>query len=314
MTYPTKFFASGILGIAIVSGLAACGGGEPLPKEDVSAEISALSQLSGTSRNVGTLESGHTKSVTYSSTPKYRAITINAKPGDAIDALVHSSDGDALAWFTDSKRNVLYFNDDASGSTYDARIKYTLPASAYAGDYTLFLREYDYGASTFSVSLSITSSAPKPECTVDSECALGPDAGADDAAQCNAATGKCETVDAANIKCAGSSKNPHACPSGFRCTGSSSSTGSCVATCQYNGTPHDVGSTFSAVDGCNSCTCSGSEGSVSVTCTERACTCDPSNEPNRRYIGTPSTCPMIRFMCVSGEQSFFNSCGCGCEK
>jgi len=312
MTYRGTFVAS-LLGIA-VSALA-CSASEQ-PKEDVSNEISALSQLTGSTRNVGTLENGKTKSVTYSSTPKYRSVTIVANPGDKIDSRISSTDGDAVAWLTDWNRNVLAFNDDESSTSYDARLTYTVPAAAEAGaKYLVFLREYDLEPAKFSVTLSLTQSAPKPECTVDADCSLPSHPGADDVAQCNNTTGKCVTVDVGNITCGGGGKNPHACPTGFRCTGSSSSTGSCVETCQYNGAPHDVGSTFSAVDGCNTCTCSaGSNGSVSVTCTERACVCDPSNEPNRRYIGTPSTCPVIRFACNGNEHSFFNSCGCGCQK
>jgi hypothetical protein len=42
--------------------------------------------------------------------------------------------------------------------------------------------------------------------------------------------------------------------------------------------------------------------------------CDPSSEPNRSYIGTPSTCPAIRFSCPAGQRSFSNACGCGCER
>jgi hypothetical protein len=42
-------------------------------------------------------------------------------------------------------------------------------------------------------------------------------------------------------------------------------------------------------------------------------TCDPSSEPWRNYIGTPTTCPSIRFTCAVGKRSFSNACGCGCE-
>jgi hypothetical protein len=41
--------------------------------------------------------------------------------------------------------------------------------------------------------------------------------------------------------------------------------------------------------------------------------CDPSQEPERIYKGTPSTCPTIRYTCPDGMTPFENDCGCGCE-
>lgn len=41
--------------------------------------------------------------------------------------------------------------------------------------------------------------------------------------------------------------------------------------------------------------------------------CD-SHDPNRRYVSRdPDQCAAIRFRCNTGEQAFFDSCGCGCE-
>ncbi len=42
--------------------------------------------------------------------------------------------------------------------------------------------------------------------------------------------------------------------------------------------------------------------------------CDPEHEPNRNYIGTPKTCPTIRYTCQAGTRSFANECGCGCTR
>jgi len=81
-------------------------------------------------------------------------------------------------------------------------------------------------------------------------------------------------------------------------------------TCAYDGETYEPGDSFPSTDGCNTCTC-GSTGSVG--CTKRACTCDPANEPWRNYIGTPTQCMTIRYTCSSGQRSFQNSCGCGCE-
>jgi hypothetical protein len=80
-------------------------------------------------------------------------------------------------------------------------------------------------------------------------------------------------------------------------------------TCSYNGKTYSDGASFPSTDGCNTCTCSAS----GVGCTKKACTCNPEAEPNRRYLGTPTTCQVIRYACFVGERSFQNACGCGCE-
>jgi hypothetical protein len=82
-------------------------------------------------------------------------------------------------------------------------------------------------------------------------------------------------------------------------------------TCNYGGATYSVGDSFASTDGCNTCSC-GSTGSVG--CTKKAClACDPDNEPYRNYIGTPTTCQVIRYSCTSSQRSFQNACGCGCE-
>lgn len=82
-------------------------------------------------------------------------------------------------------------------------------------------------------------------------------------------------------------------------------------TCSYGGQSYSAGDAFPATDGCNNCSC-GTTGKV--TCTKIACVaCDPDNEPNRNYLGTPQTCQTIRFTCPVGRRPFQNTCGCGCE-
>lgn len=82
-------------------------------------------------------------------------------------------------------------------------------------------------------------------------------------------------------------------------------------TCSYGDKTYNAGDSFKSTDGCNDCSC-GTNGKVS--CGTQACVCDPDNEPNRNYIGTPSTCGSIRYTCRSGTHSFQNDCGCGCEQ
>ncbi|MDB4938265.1 MAG: hypothetical protein JWP87_5237 [Labilithrix sp.] len=84
-----------------------------------------------------------------------------------------------------------------------------------------------------------------------------------------------------------------------------------AVTCSYDGDTYSPGASFPSTDGCNTCSC-GTTGSVA--CTKKAClACDPDNEWWRNYIGTPTTCQTIRYVCASNQRSFQNTCGCGCE-
>jgi hypothetical protein len=84
------------------------------------------------------------------------------------------------------------------------------------------------------------------------------------------------------------------------------------ATCDYNGTTYQEGDGFPSTDGCNTCSCGPTGG---VACTKRAClACDPDAEPWRNYVGTPTTCQTIRYVCIATQRSFSNACGCGCEE
>ena len=81
----------------------------------------------------------------------------------------------------------------------------------------------------------------------------------------------------------------------------------------YQGRTYPPGSTFNAGDGCNTCGCDQSAG---ISCTKKACMCDPAAEVRRReYIGkSPDECATIRFTCPSNTTPFMNTCGCGCEQ
>jgi hypothetical protein len=86
---------------------------------------------------------------------------------------------------------------------------------------------------------------------------------------------------------------------------------SSTTSCTYDGDTYAPGASFPSTDGCNTCSCAASG---SVACTKKACiTCDPAKEPNRNYIGDPSSCETIRYTCKTGTHSFQNDCGCGCE-
>ena len=168
---------------------------------------------------------------------------------------------------------------------------------------------------------------------------------------CNAERGQCELVAPADIRCGGRSPTARTCPAGYLCQGPEllhdgqgrcvrgcatrdgavvppgerlqdgcnacvctesgdlrCTLGACPATCTHQGRTWPVGPFF---DGCNDCHC---REDGAVVCTRRGCVCNPAQEPNRRYLGTPETCPRIRYACMAGERSFSNACGCGCER
>lgn len=87
-------------------------------------------------------------------------------------------------------------------------------------------------------------------------------------------------------------------------------TSAVTSTCAYDGNTYTPGESFPSTDNCNTCFC-GTNGNVG--CTKKACTCDPSNEPWRNYLGTPQQCMVMRYTCAAGQVPFSNSCGCGCE-
>jgi hypothetical protein len=171
-------------------------------------------------------------------------------------------------------------------------------------------------------------------------------------AVCNLARRQCELLAPTEIACGRFATNPHECPTGYACQAATSPTSApgrcvrgcvgpdgttyspgqsfanscntcsctesgrivctsraCPAVCTHMGRTYPLNTTFN--DGCNDCRC-GSD--AQVVCTRRACVCNPAREPNRRYVGTPATCPLIRFACMPGEQMFSNTCGCGCER
>jgi len=127
-----------------------------------------------------------------------------------------------------------------------------------------------------------------------------------------------------------------------------------VSQCLWEGTSYDVGDSFPAGDGCNTCTC-GATGEVGCTkiacaqtctydrqecqvgdtfpavdgcntctcqeggqiaCTDKAClTCSPDDEWWRSYVATDvEECRVIRYVCPEHTTPFANDCGCGCEQ
>src|SRR5262245_29404261 len=128
---------------------AGCVAGKPAVDEDFT-ELGQLDQksdaFSSKMRLLGALDEGQTRKVYYTSSPRYRAYTLDG--GGAIDLWVRSETGDALAWVLDSRFRVLAKNDDADETTYDAHLALTLPDHQ---SHYLVMRDYDYSRGWFSV-------------------------------------------------------------------------------------------------------------------------------------------------------------------
>jgi len=81
--------------------------------------------------------------------------------------------------------------------------------------------------------------------------------------------------------------------------------------CNYGGQNYVVGETFPSVDGCNQCTCQTS----GVSCTDKACACDPDQEWYRQYAArSPKACMVVDYSCPANTRMFGNECGCGCQQ
>jgi hypothetical protein len=146
----------GLTSLTSLVGLAGCSSA-PSDKgaEDVGSTESEL-KLSGT-RYLGKIANGETKTGYYYNPPRYRSFGFDAKGGDEITVDVKSAEGDAVGYITDASYNVLAYNDDASRTTFDAKLTYTIPASKPAGSYRIVFRDYDLLDATFTVKLAITS-------------------------------------------------------------------------------------------------------------------------------------------------------------
>jgi len=107
---------------------------------------------------VGTLEYGQTTGgIAYTNLPKYRALKFAGRKGDLIEVWVRSATGDAVAWVLDDQFKILAMNDDADGTTVNARIALTLPGNSNDPDITTYyvvFRDYSLASANFTVSLA----------------------------------------------------------------------------------------------------------------------------------------------------------------
>ncbi len=91
------------------------------------------------------------KSLSYTSKPRYRSVGFGAVSGDQVTIWVTSTNGDPVAWLVDFAGKVIAKNDDASSDVTDSRIMTTLTPSN--GNYTIYFRDYNYARANFKVSV-----------------------------------------------------------------------------------------------------------------------------------------------------------------
>ena len=119
---------------------------DPLTPESSESDLSA-SRI----QVLGAIASGATKTVSYTSSPLYRAYSFTAKKGDTVDVSVHSSNGDAVAYLLRSSYTTVARNDDASGVTHDAHISATIKSD---GQYFVAFKEAKGKSADFTISFT----------------------------------------------------------------------------------------------------------------------------------------------------------------
>ncbi|HVJ91264.1 MAG TPA: hypothetical protein VM580_15780 [Labilithrix sp.] len=151
----SRFVIAGLL-LSSVAASAGCASEEGAKEEVDLATTQSELKLSGV-RYLGWMYNGETRTVSYSNPPAFRAYGFEARGGDEITVNVTSTWGDAMGWITDSTYEILAFNDDASSSTLNSRVRYKVPAGTPSTSYRIVFRDYGYYTENFTVSLSIRS-------------------------------------------------------------------------------------------------------------------------------------------------------------
>jgi hypothetical protein len=146
-------FCGAVLVVAGLAALTGCASTDASSKESIDSSESDLKLSSP--QYLGQIANGETKTSNYRNPPRYRAFGFSASAGDQITVTVKSAYGDAMGWITTSGYTVLAANDDASSSTLDSKVVYTVPDGTATKAYRIVFRDYDLLDATFSVKLAI---------------------------------------------------------------------------------------------------------------------------------------------------------------
>lgn len=104
----------------------------------------------------GSIACGETKKVEHTGDPDYRALSVAAKKGQALDIRVRAPGMDPRAWLTTPKGTALAKNDDESASSKDSHIVYTAKST---GENRIVFRDRNYEDGTFEVTLTCAGGA-----------------------------------------------------------------------------------------------------------------------------------------------------------
>ncbi len=118
------------------------------------------SELRLSAEYLGKIINGQTRIAHYSTPPAHRAFGFEAKGGDKITIDVKSPGGDAMAYITDATFEVIEQNDNASPSTRDAKVVWTVPAGTPVRPYRAVFRDLLLPTTSLSVKLSIRGAGP----------------------------------------------------------------------------------------------------------------------------------------------------------
>jgi hypothetical protein len=134
----------------------ACGTGSSETGGEASdSDLSAASIL-----DLGTIAPGETKTVDYTSSPTYRAFSFAATKDQNVDFWVRASGADPVAYILSPSRATIVRNDDADGTTTDARVTTKVSAD---GTYFIAFKELKRRPATISVAFTGSGSGPSPD-------------------------------------------------------------------------------------------------------------------------------------------------------
>lgn len=149
-----------VFGLLAAFGLSVTAGcatetGEGEEKEAIGADESAYTLR--TAHNLGPIASGEPRSAIYAP-PTRSSWSFTARGGDIVTIGISSRIGDAVAFLTDNRWNLLAMNDDAEPGTHDARIRYVVPASMPPSTFRIVFQDYQMLPATFTTSLTVKAS------------------------------------------------------------------------------------------------------------------------------------------------------------
>ena len=138
----------------LVLPVVACSADADETTDSSESELRAL----GATEIVGTIGYGDTKTIAYTSTPKYRAFSFQAAKGDIIDARFVGAGGvDPVGYLLSSTFGTVEHNDDETADSTAAHVTHTITK---AGTYYLAVKDAKTHAGTVTISLTRTGAPP----------------------------------------------------------------------------------------------------------------------------------------------------------